>query len=164
VGLFVMGRGGLEAAPSPELLFTNAEDAAEGGAMAAAGAAIGAVLEGARPLLVEIQALCSPRQQVAGPGGGGDDDDEEDEEEREDGGGGGGYGGGGYGGFGGRRQREPPALPLMRVVTGFRDRSRVSMLMEVLAKHTTIKVTRGERAGHRGIYSCPAANGAGSRL
>jgi len=134
VGLFVMRRGGLEAAPSPELLFTNApEEGGEGGdgeGLASAGAAIGVVVEGARPLLVEIQALSTARQAGGGGNDGGGDDDDEDSDE-----------GSGYG-----RRRDAPQqqqssyTPLMRNITGFRDRSRVLMLLEVLSKHTTIKV------------------------
>lgn len=168
VGLLVMRRGGLEAAPAPELLFTNdggglvadeaGEESGDGGvgALAAAGAAIGVVVEGARPLLVEVQALSSARQAVAGGayGGGGDDDDSggNGDDDSDEGGGGGGWRGG-WRGSGGRGQQAGGGVfvPLTRNVTGFRDRQRVLMLLEVLGKHTAVKVTTRDWVGGVGV-------------
>lgn len=141
-----MARGGLQAVSSPELLFTNAasqqgsvDSDDEGCISDSAGGAIGVVVEGLRPLLVEIQALATPRQPLS-MGGGGEDDVDEDESDE---GGGGGFGGGG-GGYGSKR-RDKVYVPLVRNITGFRDRTRVAMLLEVLSKHSTIKV--GGREG-----------------
>ncbi|GBF98248.1 DNA repair protein [Raphidocelis subcapitata] len=144
VGLFVMRRGGLEAAPSPELLFTSGgaegelggADGAPAAALAAAGAAVGVVVEGARPLVVEIQALVTHRTPLGPGGGGGGGGESEDEGESEDGG----YGG--YGGYGrGGRGMQMAFLPPTRNFTGFRDRGRIGMLLEVLSKHTAVRVT-----------------------
>lgn len=151
-----MGRGGLRAAPSPELLFTNGPGGA-GGAnalLSAAGAATGVVLEGARPLLVEIQALVTPREMAGGGGGGAGGEEEgygygEDSEEGADSGddegyGGGGYGGGGGSGYGSRgpaRRGPPVALPVSRNVTGFRNGPRVAMMLQLLGKHSAVNVS-----------------------
>jgi hypothetical protein len=128
-----MRRGGLEAAPSPELLFTSgggggdeiAADGTPASSLAASGAAVGVVVEGARPLVVEIQALVTQRTPLGTVGG-----DGEDEGESEDGGYG---GGGGYGGYGrgGRGGMQLAFLPPVRNFTGFRDRGRIGMLLEV---------------------------------
>jgi hypothetical protein len=59
VGVFQMGEGGLQAVPNPSASFLG--DRAMG---ANAHSAVTVMLEGTRPLLLEVQALCSPVHQA----------------------------------------------------------------------------------------------------
>ena len=56
VGVFAMEEGGLRAVPNPSALFLSGR--AEGDA-AAVSSGVTVVMEGTRPLLMEVQALCS---------------------------------------------------------------------------------------------------------
>lgn len=58
LGVFEMTEGGMESVENPSQLFLSQR--MEDGAFAAPGSAVAAVVEGARPLLVEVQALCAP--------------------------------------------------------------------------------------------------------
>jgi len=71
VGVFAMGESGLREVPDPARAFLATADESAGTA-GAPGSAIGATLEGTRPLLVEVQALVAsasygmPRRTVSG--------------------------------------------------------------------------------------------------
>lgn len=56
VGIFSMEETGMVPVPDPSKLFLSGRDAAPGGV----GSAVTVVMEGSRPMLMEIQALCSP--------------------------------------------------------------------------------------------------------
>ncbi len=72
VGVFAMGESGLREVPDPARAFLAAADDGGAGTAGAPGSAIGATLEGTRPLLVEVQALVAgagygmPRRTVSG--------------------------------------------------------------------------------------------------
>ncbi len=62
VGVFAMGEEGLTAVENPSELFLS-----ERASGAGASSAVTVTLEGTRPLLLEVQALCSPTHQVRWP-------------------------------------------------------------------------------------------------
>jgi DNA repair protein RadA/Sms len=63
VGVFSMEEGGLAAVANPSALFLRGRGGRGGGGGAAAvSSAVTVVMEGSRPLLMEVQALCSPTQ------------------------------------------------------------------------------------------------------
>ena len=57
VGVFSMNEKGLEAVPNPSALFLTNRDSSPG-----VSSAVTVQMEGSRPLLLEVQALCSPVQ------------------------------------------------------------------------------------------------------
>ena len=57
VGVFSMNEKGLEAVPNPSALFLTNRDSSPG-----VSSAVTVQMEGTRPLLLEVQALCSPVQ------------------------------------------------------------------------------------------------------
>ncbi len=59
VGVFSMSEKGLEAVPNPSALFLTNRDSSPG-----VSSAVTVQMEGTRPLLLEVQALCSPVQVI----------------------------------------------------------------------------------------------------
>lgn len=57
VGVFSMGEKGLAAVPNPSALFLSNRDTSAG-----VSSAVTVQMEGTRPMLMEVQALCSPIQ------------------------------------------------------------------------------------------------------
>ena len=57
VGVFSMNEKGLQAVPNPSALFLTNRDSSPG-----VSSAVTVQMEGTRPLLLEVQALCSPVQ------------------------------------------------------------------------------------------------------
>lgn len=57
VGVFSMNEKGLEAVPNPSALFLTSRDSSPG-----VSSAVAVQMEGTRPMLLEVQALCSPVQ------------------------------------------------------------------------------------------------------
>lgn len=62
VGVFEMTDGGLAAVANPSALFLRDRDLAPN-----VSSAVTVAMEGTRPLLLEVQALCSPVHQARGP-------------------------------------------------------------------------------------------------
>lgn len=59
VGVFAMGEEGLAAVENPSEMFLSERSSGPG-----VSSAVTVTLEGTRPLLLEVQALCSPTHQV----------------------------------------------------------------------------------------------------
>ena len=60
VGVFAMGEEGLAAVENPSEMFLSERSSGPG-----VSSAVTVTLEGTRPLLLEVQALCSPTHQVS---------------------------------------------------------------------------------------------------